>query len=220
MKAYIPGARLIPAQEAMAIIETIVKPHASDTVLRFVVDRELCLGDEYDRSGVLELPNGTVIDGGLKLDFDASNYQGQTFRGIVVLGDLDITGDILAEDCDAGPFLVVCGRLRVRNIIKGGAPIIVGGRVTAEGIIFCFYNNHGCLRAYGGLKAQGLLVDDQQTDIKEPIEVRAMALDSEGLARVLVEDLLAEDEDGQILPMDDVSDEIISRMKSDKPVLR
>jgi hypothetical protein len=168
---------------------------------------------------VLELPDGAVIDGDLVLDFDANEYDGKHFRGVVALGQLTIKGDILAENPDAGPFLAVCGGLDVRQIIKGGAPMIVGGRLTAAGLVFCFYNNHGRLRALGGLKAQGLIVDDQKVDIKKPIEVQAKALNARALADVLAVDLLSEDEDGNFVPMDDVGAEIIARMKAGRPVL-
>lgn len=98
--------------------------------------------------------------------------------------------------------------------------MIVGGRLTAAGLVFCFYNNHGRMRALGGLKAPGLIVDDQKVDIKKPIEVQAKALKARALADVLVADLLSEDEDGKSVPMDDVGAEIIARMKAGRPVLR
>ena len=220
MTISISGARLISAEEARAVIEPVLKPHLNAKDLQVVLDRELCLDDEYDRRGVLELPDGAVIDGDLVLDFDAAEYEGKRYRGVVALGQLTIKGDVLAENPDAGPFLAVCGELGVRQIIKGGAPVIVGGRLTAAGIIFCFYNNHGRLRALGGLKAQGLIVDDQKVDIKKPIDVQAKALKTRALADVLVPDLLSEDEDGKFCPMDDVGAEIISRMKAGQPVLR
>ena len=220
MSISIPGARLISAEEARAVIEPVLKPHLNAKDLQYALDRELCLDDPYDRRGVLELPDGTVIDGDLVLDFDAAEYEGKRYRGVVALGQLTIKGDILAENPDAGPFLAVCGELGVRQIIKGGAPVIVGGRLTAAGLIFCFYNNHGRLRALGGLKARGLIVDDQKIDIKKPIEVRVKALKARALADVLVPDLLSEDEKGKSVPMDDVSAEIIARMKAGRPVLR
>ena len=220
MSISIPGARLISAEEARAVIEPVLKPHLNAKDLQYALDQELCLDDPYDRRGVLELPDGTMIDGDLVLDFDAAEYEGKRYRGVVALGQLTIKGDILAENPDAGPFLAVCGELGVRQIIKGGAPVIVGGRLTAAELIFCFYNNHGRLRALGGLKARGLIVDDQKIDIKKPIEVQVKALKARALADVLVPDLLSEDEKGKSVPMDDVSAEIIARMKAGKPVLR
>jgi hypothetical protein len=220
MSISIPGARLVSPEEARATIELVLKPHLNAKDLLYALDRELCLDDEYDRRGVLELPDGAVIDGDLVLDFDAAEYEGKRYRGVVGLGQLTIKGDILAENPDAGPFLAVCGGLDVRQIIKGGAPMIVGGRLTAAGLVFCFYNNHGRLRALGGLKAQGLVVDDQKIDIKKPIEVPIKALKARAFAEVLVADLLSEDEDGKFVPMDDVGAEIIARMKAGRPVLR
>jgi hypothetical protein len=196
MNISVPGARLISPEQARAIIEPVLKPHLNEKDLQYALDRELWLDDEYDRRGVLELPDCTTIDGDLVLDFDAAEYEGRRYRGVVALGLLTITGDVLAENPDAGPFLTVCGGLGVRQIVKGGAPMIVGGRLEADGLIFCFYNNHGGLRALGGLKAQGLLVDDQKIDVKKPIEVRAKATTPRALADVLVPDLLTEGRNG------------------------
>jgi len=220
MSIPIPGARLISPEEARVLIEPVLKPHLKAKDLQYTLDRELCLDDEYDRRGVLELPDGTTIAGDLVLDFDAAEYEGKRYRGVVALGDLAIDGDILAENPDAGPFLAVCGGLAVRQVIKGGAPMIVGGKLTATGLIYCFYNNHGRLRALGGLKARGLIVDDQKIDIKKPIEVDVKALKARDLAEALLPDLLSENEDGKIVPMDDVGEEIIARMKAGQPVLK
>jgi hypothetical protein len=219
MGIAISGGSFQSREAAKSTIEAVLEPHLGPDERQDVLGRELCLDDDYDRSGVLVLPDGVTIDGDLILDFDAAEYEGRPFRGVIALGQLNITGDLLAENSDGAPFLVVRGGLNVRHIIKGAAPLIVGGPLVVSGLAYIFYN-HGHFRAYGGLEAPGLIVDDQGIDIRGPVAVAVQALDVADLADVLSDDLLEEDEDGNIVVMEDYHEELVERIKAGQPVLR
>lgn len=211
----VAGSTLISADEGRALVAPFLSRHLKGRDLDIALDNELMFADEYDRSGVLTLPDGAVIDGDLLLDYDDE----ASFRGIVALGALTVTGDIVNENCDGGPFLVVLGPLQVRHILKGGTTVIAGGPVTASGTIYCSYN-HGSFRAWGGLTADALIVDDQRYEITGPADVTKLVLGEDDVARYLVPDLLWEEDDGSVVPMDDLEDEITSRIRAGEPIFR
>lgn len=217
MPLSIPGAELISPEAAHDLIEPVLKPHLSAADLKFALDRELSLDDEYDRRRVLALPDGAVVPSNLVLDFALSPYDSSGWRGIVALGRLTVEGDILAENMDGGPFLVTRGDVSVRHIIKAGAPLAAGGRITASGIVYCCYN-HGSFRALGGLTAKGLIIDDPHFQLKGSVDAVTYIGGVDSAAEKFVPDLLEEDEDG-IRLMDDASEEIITRMKGGRDVL-
>lgn len=219
MLTAIPGAQLITPQEARGRIEPLLKPHLPAGDLALVLDREFSLDDEYDRRSVLILPDGAEVPGDLVLDHDQSPFDSSGWRGILALGDLMVAGDILGENTDGGPFLVTAGTLSVRHIIKAGAPLAVCGRLTASGHIYCHYN-HGSFRALGGLKAAGLIIDDQLFQLEGPVEAASFIFGVDDPEERLHPDLMWETEESCSEVMDDVSDEIIARIKSGQPVLR
>lgn len=218
MIASISGARLITPQEARVFIEPLLQPFLAPEDLAFALDRELSLDDEYDRRSVLTLPDGADVPGDLMLDSSESVYDASGWRGVLALGRLTVRGDILAEDPDGAPFLVTAGDLHVRQIIKGGAALVVRGQLEASGRIYCFYN-HGSFRALGGVTARGLIIDDQPYQIEGAVEAPAFILGVDDPGEKLVEDLLWETDDG-FEPVDEMEEEIIARLKDGRPVLR
>ncbi len=216
---HILDAELIPPEEAHALLAPILAGHLAGRDLQIALDDELCLADEYDRGGILLLPDGARISGDLKLDYDAAAHGGRTYRGIIALGDLRVAGDILNDDTDGGPFLVVLGALSVRHIIKGGAPIIVVGPLGATGIIYCEYN-HGSFRAWGGSSANGIVIDDQPYDIAAPVKGPLAVLWNGEAHHHLLPEFFYEEDDGTIQPVDDLSEELKSRIRSGQPIFR
>lgn len=219
MLTSIPGARLVTPLEARALIEPLLKPFLANADLAITLDRELSLDDEYDRRSVLVLPDGAELPCDLVLDHGQSPYDRTGWRGIVALGALSVNGDILGENTDGGPFLVVSGELAVRHIIKSGPALVACGRLAATGHIYCYYN-HGSFRALGGVRAQGLIIDDQLYQFEGPVEAPSFIFGVDDPEERLHRDLIWETEESCSEVMDDVSEEIIARIKSGKPVLR
>lgn len=219
MLTFIPGAQLITAQQARALIEPLLRPFLPAADLAAALDREFSLDDEYDQRSVLTLPGNAVVPGDLVLDHDQAPYDSTGWRGVLALGRLTVTGDILCENTDGGPFLVAAGDLAVRHIIKAGAPFAVCGRLTASGQIYCHYN-HGSFRALGGVRAQSLIIDDQLYQFEGPVEAPSFIFGVDDPEEWLHRDLIWEAEESCSEVMDDVSEEIIARIKSGKPVLR
>lgn len=109
---------------------------------------------------VLTLPPGTRLEGDLEFDWETDWVRRNRIVALICEGDLTIDGDVLNRELDSGPMLLVGGKLRVRNLIKGGSRVIVIGDLEASGLVVCEYN-HGVFRVGGDLSAQAYFVLDQ-----------------------------------------------------------
>lgn len=216
---HISNARIIAVDEARALIEPALASRLPARDLQIALDDELTLADAYDRSGVLLLPDRAVIAGDLRLDYETALYQGQAYRGIVALGSLTVLGDVINDNLDGGPFLVVRGALSVRNMLKSGAPVIVFGPLVSPGLIYCEYN-HGSLRAYGGVAALGIIIDDHSHDITGPISGVKIVMGEDDATAYLLPEFFSADDDGTIGPIDDLGEELKARIRAGRPILR
>jgi len=213
------NAEIVSVDVARALVAPALARHMAGADLTIALDHELILGDAYDRRGVLMLSDGAVIEGDLLLDHDTAVHDGVPFRGVIAQGALTVRGDIVNENCDGGPFLVTLGTLGVRHILKGGAPMMAASPVVAAGTIYCAYN-HGCFRAWGGVAAQAVIIDDHLHEITGPVDAIKVVIREDDLAVYLVPELLWEEEDGSVGPMDDLGDEILTRIRAGTPVVR
>lgn len=180
-------ARIVSRAEARALI----LPHLAARMPRrdadLTLDIELGLADDAGEDGVLLLPFAADCPRDLVLDYDVAVHGGQRYRGILAPGSLTVEGGIRNDDIDGGPFLVVLGCLSVRHVIKGGAPLICFGPLVSPGVVYCQYN-HGSFRAYGGIAAQGIVIEDQRYAIAGPVSgVRLVVGKDDAVARLLPE---------------------------------
>jgi hypothetical protein len=107
------------------------------------------------------LVNGNLhLEHDLNLDwgpFEASfGKSAREVRGLIVIGNLTIDGDLLNTDIDSGPLLLTRGNLTANNLRSGGGSIIIGGDASIRDVVFGNYN-HGELFILRDLYA-GLLV--------------------------------------------------------------
>lgn len=108
-----------------------------------------------DDLSVRHYAKDAVVSG--DVDFDA--LMGENIAGILVDGDLEITGDILNWEIDTtAAFLWVRGDLRCRNILFGSMDLVVKDYVTAAGLVVVTYNR-GYLRIDGDLDADRVIID-------------------------------------------------------------
>lgn len=212
-------APMISADDARARLRPLLGRHMHGRDLDIALDDELSLADPYDGTGVLLLPPGSTIDGDLVLDYEAAHVGDKAFRGIVAEGDLTINGDIRNDNSDGGPFLVTLGQLRVRHILKQGAVVIALGPIAASGSILCSYN-HGAFRAFTGLAARELIVDDHLVEIEGTCNADRFDLYRDDAGRLAPELVYVAEDDGVTYPVDDVSDLIEQRILAGGRVLR
>lgn len=215
----ITGGKLISSQEAKALLAPVLARHMAPRDLQIALDDELNFADEYDRSGVLLLPDGAAIDGDLALDYECAEYDGKSFRGVLALGSLAVHGGILNANVDGGPFLAVLGPLTVRHIIKGGAPLIAAGPIISAGTIYCEYN-HGSFRAWGGITAQVIVIDDQSYDISGPVSGIKVVLWQDDATQYLLPEFFYENDDGTLEANDDLSETLKARIRAGEPIFR
>lgn len=123
----------------------------------------------YGEHKILVLPHGTHLKGDLKLDFDAPWVASKRLSGLVCLGDLTVEGDIFNETLSFGPLFFVKGNLKVKNLVKAGAPVLVLGDVEADLIVLGHYND-GVLRIGGNLRANAYMLMDHDGYVRGKIE--------------------------------------------------
>lgn len=216
---HIPNAKIVSAAEARALIAPALARRLPSRDLQIALDDELNFADPYDRSGVLLLPDGAMIDGDLRLDYEVATYQGRPYRGVLALGTLVVSGDIINENVDGGPFLVVCGGLIARQIFKGGSSFIIFGRLITPGMIYCEYN-HGSFRAYSSVRAAGIVIDDQSCQISGPVRGLKLDLWRDDATQYLLPEFFCENDEGALEPIDDLSEVLKERIRAGQPIFR
>jgi hypothetical protein len=144
----------------------------------------------------LILPAGTTVAGDVELDYDNEEVETHRIGTIVALGDFTIDGRLLNIDSDGGPFLLAAGNLYAKDIIKGGASIVVLGSLTSDGAIFCDYN-HGTLQVCGNLTAPLLLLNDHEIQVSGTVNSRTVSNETCTLREVLVPEVFFDPDDDE-----------------------
>ncbi|OQP66520.1 hypothetical protein A3860_13630 [Niastella vici] len=80
-------------------------------------------------------------------------------NGIIVDGNLTLTGVLYQPDMDYGETLFVTGDLRAKSINKGGAEFYIKGNLIVEQTIYGYYN-HGSLTVAGNTEATTIFAED------------------------------------------------------------
>ncbi len=98
--------------------------------------------------------------------------------GIIVKGNLKVTGNIINKSTDYGPFLFVTGNVTAKNLIAGGSEVVVLGNVTVTGVIFGFYN-HGRIKITGKTKAKAIIASDHVVELNSS-DIEALTVSGSG----------------------------------------
>lgn len=140
-------------------------------------------------------------------DASALFYGDRRIRLLVWPGDLVIHADLIDDDFEMLPELVVKGNLTARNWLRGGMSAFIGGDVQVSGFVAGHYND-SALFVGGDLNASGYIhrakpyVDLPQIfphQIAGKVNARTFeALDAsdEALTSNFVEEALTQDEEG------------------------
>ncbi|MGW3291287.1 hypothetical protein ACWDR3_42340 [Streptomyces sp. NPDC001002] len=135
---------------------------------RFGVRSLFHLGANAD-AGVVVLDGDTTLE---KLPLDYSHLdtwsglaktQPDMFLGVVVDGDLTVTDWITNWEWDFGPFLLVRGDLRAKNLATAGSEILVEGDLDVTQTLAGVYN-HGRTVIKGHTRAEVVLTDQHLTE--------------------------------------------------------
>ncbi len=124
--------------------------------------------DNYLKDRPILLCEGDLdVAGDLCLDWEQWP-QGTT--GLIVTGDLNVTGSILNTVLEGGAFLHVLGSVRARHLLAGGADIVINGDVDLSEVLYAHYND-GSLIIHGSLRAPVLINDDHHVEISGRADV-------------------------------------------------
>ncbi|MFI2434494.1 hypothetical protein [Streptomyces sp. NPDC018693] len=102
----------------------------------------------------------------LPLDFfDLDSWTGLTkrssdaFPGVVVDGDLTVSDRVVNGECDFGPFLLMRGDVRAKNIATAGSDVLIEGHLAVDQTIVGTYN-HGRTVIHGDTCAEVVYTEE------------------------------------------------------------
>ncbi|GAA3398114.1 hypothetical protein [Cryptosporangium minutisporangium] len=78
--------------------------------------------------------------------------------GVIVDGNLDVEGSVLNWESDFGPFLLVRGDLRAKDLGLGGSQVRIEGDLLAAQTLLGYYN-HGYIEVTGDTRAQVIVTE-------------------------------------------------------------
>ncbi|MDX2307049.1 MAG: hypothetical protein NW216_02300 [Hyphomicrobium sp.] len=154
---------------------------------------EQLLVDHPEKVALVLAPGGT-IEGDLVLEEEAIAGDGRPVAAVVTWGNLSITGRLLNEDEDFGPFLIVGGHLKVGDVAKSAAPVIILGDIEAAGVILCDGDN-GILHAGGAIRCNALIDNDHDVFAGRGISGRVASEEYGNLRELLVPDVFEDPDD-------------------------
>ena len=100
-----------------------------------------------------------------KADFILETFEDNDEKYSELLGGYE--GEVLVYEGDFGPFLIVAGGVKAKNIIAGGSEIYISGDVEVENVIYGHYN-HGILDiSSGNVKTKVLINDDHDLRVRD-----------------------------------------------------
>jgi hypothetical protein len=119
-------------------------------------------------NNIITLVSGSShVPGDLALDFDRDDADGPD--GTIVDGDLEVTGSIINRNSDHGPFLLVTGSVRAKNLVAGGSEIVILGDLIVDEVIFGYYN-HGKITVHGTTRAKAIITEYHAFDLRGRVE--------------------------------------------------
>lgn len=191
----------------------------SEANQRYALSRRLVTYDhDYHirRNAQFRLVEGDLqIDGNLVMDWEQSDI-----NGLIVTGNLSVSGSILNDNMDGGPFLLVLGETRAHAIVAGGAEMHFQGRSWISDMVLGYYN-HGALVFVGDLVAPAVVNMDHNLDIRGKFHGRKFDMfggghrwsEVLGLPQKQLEQMEANEWKG-------ISSVLIPVLKAGQPVLR
>ncbi|SDU15749.1 hypothetical protein SAMN05216210_2109 [Halopseudomonas salegens] len=107
------------------------------------------------------------IDGNLLLDWDEKWGS----DGLIVTGNLTVSGSIINASGDSGPFLLVGGQSSAHAIVGGGAELVFEGDAEVADIVIGHYND-GILEFGSNLTAPAVVTMDHYLVIDGELDGR------------------------------------------------
>lgn len=169
------AARTQPRRASTAKRRQPIRDAVPPTATQSLID-EATANTEYElashiradivANAITLLRGSARVAGDLALDFDG---EADCPDGSIVDGDLAVTGSIVNRDSDSGPFLLVTGNVHARNLIAGGAEIVILGDLVVDEVIFG-YKNHGSITVHGATRAKAIITEYHSFDLRGRVE--------------------------------------------------
>ncbi|MEC5143960.1 hypothetical protein [Chitinophaga sp. 212800010-3] len=125
----------------------------------FIYESREAFMDQVEEDTYFYIHEGDLtLTGNFVLDLERTE-KGEYINGFIIIGNLDVSGNIVNDEGDYGPVLYVAGNVSCQSMLIGGSPVRVTGNVTAREVILLYYN-HGWMQCDGVFRAPVMLVDD------------------------------------------------------------
>lgn len=180
------------------------------------------IGTELVHDAITVLRGHVRVGADLSLDIDTGDDD--ETDGTIVDGDLDVAGSVINRDGELGAFLLVTGNLRAKNVVAGGAHIVVLGDLIVEDVIFG-HSEHGTIYVAGATRAKAIISEKHVFTLRGRVE--GITVSGHGRITdddhfrsydpVLVRNVLAGDEEVGAHPDPDLTTDAIL---AGRPVLR
>lgn len=170
--------------------------------------------------------NLRVIEGDLHIegDLDLETEDIPYSHGLLVTGNLNVTGCILNTSSDTGAFLLCFGDLKAHAVIGGGSEIVIEGNAFVEELVLGHYND-GILAFKKDLSCPLVISDDHDLTIRG--KLHGKRVDSSTCQGALWEGHLVEEISIPNDPDEDRTDigfewkeVLLPRLKSKMPVVK
>lgn len=208
----IDNARFVAPADVHHLLAPALTPLLAARRLDIALLKDLLMPPTDAVGELLLLADGAVIEE-LVFDSAGATYAGRRVGGIVAEGNLIVTGDILSDAPDAGPFLIALGGLTARRIVQSGLTLVAAGRITVTEQLSCNLSR-GSLRAYGGLRTRELVIGDERLDVDGTQDALRLVLMDVEASEMLLPDLFY-DEAGSGVPAEaDVGRALHNRLLS------
>lgn len=120
--------------------------------------------------------------------YNEGNAEELRIEGVLIMGNLNLTGCMINAVGDYGPFVFVGGNITCQSMLLGGAYVLVKGSVEAREVVMTHYN-HGYFKGYGAITSPVVISYDHYSDFPSKINSSFYYNDR-------INDLDKEEEDG------------------------
>ncbi|MBO9582672.1 MAG: polymer-forming cytoskeletal protein [Flavobacterium sp.] len=96
------------------------------------------------------------------LDIPIKKIEEIRIEGILINGNLTVSGAIINAEGDYGPYIFINGNVNCQSLLLGGTNVEIKGNVIAKEVVMAYYN-HGSFNCTGLIEAPVFIATDHNT---------------------------------------------------------
>ncbi|MEO6178101.1 MAG: polymer-forming cytoskeletal protein [Flavobacterium circumlabens] len=100
------------------------------------------------------------------LNLPLKEIENLRIEGILINGNLSVSGTIINAEGDYGPYVFIKGNVSCQSMLLGGSYVEIEGNVRAQEVVMTYYN-HGNFKCSGCVEAPVFIINDHNTVFSE-----------------------------------------------------